>query len=369
MNAQDPPNDFASLLNTTLALIFVLTPQGLIVNFNRACEIMTGYTFEEVKNRPFWAVLLLPNDALATAAAFSASNIGYFLNQREGYWLNKAGARRFVEWSNTAIIDDEGIVKLLVGTGIDVTEKKEAQQRSIELEIQQAKARELATFVGRMSHDIRTPLTTLMISSHLLSRQNKQVQLIPQIEMVQHETKYLGQLIDDTQLVFDLFEGELPDIEWIHLPAMLKELQIALAERIVAKKLEYHLDLPEDAIEVSGNRSFLHRAIYNVLDNAIRYTPEQGVITIRMAQHDAMVLIEVCDTGIGISAEDLPHIFEYFYKADKARTAKGAGSGLGLTIAKQVIQLHQGAIEVDSEPGQGTTVRLMLPGKIRQRPQ
>jgi len=360
-NTDEPSNRLESLLNTTLALIFALTPQGHLVKFNRACEVLTGYVFEEVANKVYWELFLSADEALVAAAAFKDSDMGYFLNQREGGWFTKTRAYRFIEWSNTAVVDDEGIVQLLVGTGIDVTEKKEAQRRSIELEIQAAKMRELAEFVGKMAHDIRTPLAMIMLAGDLINRKNQQPQLLPQIERMGVGIQYLAQLVDDTQFVFDAINVGALFLNPVNLNEMIRGLYTEFADQIAAKQLEFHLNLQENLPTVQGDRSLLYRAIRNVIDNAIRYTLDKGSITIRTVGQNTSNLIEVRDSGVGISSDDLPHIFEYFYKADKARTQLGAGSGLGLAITKQVMQSHNGRIEVDSTPGFGSTFQLILP--------
>ena len=106
----------------------------------------------------------------------------------------------------------------------------------------------------------------------------------------------------------------------------------------------------------------LERMVYSIVANALNFTPEHGTITIRLSStEDSYLSMQVIDTGIGMAEDDLLHIFEHFYRADKARSTHTGGSGLGLSIAKQVIERHQGCVKVDSKLGQGTTICVSLP--------
>jgi two-component system phosphate regulon sensor histidine kinase PhoR len=112
---------------------------------------------------------------------------------------------------------------------------------------------------------------------------------------------------------------------------------------------------------VLGDPDYLERAIANLLDNAIKYTPEGGRIIVTAARRGSDILIEVKDTGIGIPEADLPRIFERFYRVDKSRSRAMGGTGLGLAIVKHVVQAHGGTVEVASEVGKGSTFRIVLP--------
>jgi two-component system phosphate regulon sensor histidine kinase PhoR len=107
--------------------------------------------------------------------------------------------------------------------------------------------------------------------------------------------------------------------------------------------------------------SHIERAISNLIDNAIKYTPEQGIIRVSAKIDEKYMIVEVSDNGIGISGNDLPRIFERFYRVDKSRSREAGGTGLGLSIVKHVAQVHGGAVEVSSVSGQGSTFRFKIP--------
>jgi signal transduction histidine kinase len=110
-----------------------------------------------------------------------------------------------------------------------------------------------------------------------------------------------------------------------------------------------------------ANEAALERLFLSILDNAIKYTPTGGHVALRLHLEEAQAIIEVADTGIGIAEKDLPHVFERFYRADQVRSRETRGSGLGLSIAKWIAESHNGSIELQSRPGQGTKVIIRLP--------
>ena len=111
---------------------------------------------------------------------------------------------------------------------------------------------------------------------------------------------------------------------------------------------------------IRADETRLQEVLYNLLENAVKYSPENGEIRLQAARRGSEIVVSVSDNGIGISRDDLPRIFERFYRADKARGRELGGTGLGLAIVKHIVQLHGGRAEAESEPGQGTTVRVFL---------
>src|SRR3990167_458704 len=119
---------YTQIIRTTDALIVVLDPQGRIVQFNPSCERLSGYRFDEVKGRRVWDFLLLPEETGAVRAVFEDLRQGRFQSQFENFWVAKSGERRFIEWSNSMVLGDRGEVALVIGTGIDVTERRAARE-------------------------------------------------------------------------------------------------------------------------------------------------------------------------------------------------------------------------------------------------
>jgi len=151
----------------------------------------------------------------------------------------------------------------------------------------------------------------------------------------------------------------------------LKELITQLSTNVEAlaadKGIKFSVDAPENLL-VYGDKVKIRQLFINILENAVRYTPEGGYISVSILKKDKNAVIAISDTGIGIPAEHLPHIFERFYRVDKARSRADGGVGLGLAIAKYIADSHNGKIEVASQIGKGTTFTITLPLKKETLP-
>jgi signal transduction histidine kinase len=141
------------------------------------------------------------------------------------------------------------------------------------------------------------------------------------------------------------------------------EIMRPLAE-VKGLGLEVKADRP---VQVHGDPARLRQVFFNLLDNAIKYTPEGGNVAVRVEQRDSRAVATVRDTGIGIPAADLPYIFDRFYRVDKARSRAAGGTGLGLSIAQSIVKSHGGEIELTSIPGKGATCTVILPAQPRPR--
>jgi signal transduction histidine kinase len=151
------------------------------------------------------------------------------------------------------------------------------------------------------------------------------------------------------------------DYSEIYLPDYLANIWRDWEKRFGAKLLRARLEAPEDLPVLMADENRLQEVIYNLLDNAVKYSQPEGKITLRVQREEDSVRISVSDEGVGIPAADLPRVFERFYRADKARSRSVSGTGLGLSIVKHIVQLHGGSVEAQSEFGRGTTISVSLP--------
>src|SRR5436305_2177829 len=147
----------------------------------------------------------------------------------------------------------------------------------------------------------------------------------------------------------------------INVRDFLEKVTRDWAKRLAAKNLQLELQVPADFPAVRVDERRLEEVVHNLLDNAVKYSHENGRILIQAAAPDQEVALSVHDEGVGIAPADLPRIFERFYRADRARSRELGGTGLGLSIVKHIAQLHGGRVEAESTLGQGTTIRVMLP--------
>lgn len=217
-------------------------------------------------------------------------------------------------------------------------------------------------FTSDASHELRTPLAVMQADLSLaLRRPRSAPEYRGTLESAQEEVSRLSHIVNDL-LVLARLDTDVAQIG--REPVQLDDL----IERVVARlrplatersiRLRYTINAPATMI---GDQTRLKQVFINLLDNAIAYTPDGGSIHVSMVTDGMQAEVTVADTGIGIPPEDVPHVFERFYRSEEARTRNHEGTGLGLAIAQKVVQAHQGRIEVSSTPGKGTTFQVFLP--------
>ena len=220
-------------------------------------------------------------------------------------------------------------------------------------------------FVANVSHELRTPLSILRgyIETLLESPETSRGELSRILKVMERHSKRLDLLAQDLLTLAQL-ESANPNLQLgdVDLSALFGEVIRDWEKKLTTKQLNVIADVPTGLPPIHADRTRLQEALYNLLDNAVKYSPEHGEIGLASRRRDKQIVLSVSDNGIGISKEDLPRIFERFYRADKARTAENIrGTGLGLAIVKHVAQLHGGHVEAESEVGKGTTIRVVLP--------
>ncbi len=219
-------------------------------------------------------------------------------------------------------------------------------------------------FVANVSHELRTPLSILRgyIETLLDAPETSRAELRRILGVMDRHSQRLGLLVED---LLTLAQLESPNSNLQFGNVRLDELFLTVArdweKKFAEKHLKVAVDLAPGLPTIRADESRLQEILYNLLDNAVKYTPENGEIRLRIEQRESEIALSVSDSGHGIPKEDLPRIFERFYRADKARSRELGGTGLGLSIVKHIAQLHGGRVEAESELGQGTTVRVILP--------
>lgn len=213
-------------------------------------------------------------------------------------------------------------------------------------------------FVEDASHELKTPLTAiggmvdlLEIGADSDSRRREVI-----IETMLAEVGRMNNLVNDL-LTLSRAEQHRRADERVDIVPILREL--VEQARVLSPRHQFSLHL-EPALPTSGDGEALRRVFRNLLDNAVKYTPPGGTVDVRARSERGMVSVEVCDSGIGIGAEDLPHVFKRFYRADRSRARKTGGSGLGLSIVAAIVEGYRGHVSLQSAPGQGTLARVDL---------
>ncbi|MDX2230161.1 MAG: HAMP domain-containing sensor histidine kinase [Leptolyngbyaceae cyanobacterium bins.349] len=230
-------------------------------------------------------------------------------------------------------------------------------QMAANLEGVEQRRREL---VGDLTHELRTPLT--IVEGYLEGLSDGTID--PTVDIYQRlvrETGRLRRLVNDLQELSQAEAGYLPiRLEAVDLPPLLRAIAAKFFDQLFEESPALKLECPGDLPLVLADPERVEQVVMNLLGNALRYT-EVGTITVQAHSAGRKVWIAVIDTGQGISEEDLPHVFERFWRADRSRDRSSGGTGVGLAISRRLVELQGGAIEVESEIGRGSTFRFSLP--------
>ena len=221
-------------------------------------------------------------------------------------------------------------------------------------------------FVSNVSHEIQSPLTSIRGFAEVL--QNDQLSLAERrhyLEIIETESRRLSRLADDLLKLASL-ESDETKFEPIPyaLDKQLRNVVLVCEPQWSGKQINIEVDLAN--VTVQADTDLMNQVWLNLLTNSIKFTPAGGSIRLKLSEQGKQAIFSITDSGIGISSEELVHIFERFYKADKSRTRTKEGSGLGLSIVKKIVEMHHGSIDVESTPGKGTTFTVLLP--LQQAP-
>jgi len=220
-------------------------------------------------------------------------------------------------------------------------------------------------FTSDASHELRAPLAIIQAESTLALQKDRDAIAYKQsLETVSQEVDHMAKIIDQLLMLARSDAGkDQPIFEEIDLAEVLQGLTSDINVLCQDKELSLEINAGTK-VSVQGDKVNLRRLFLNVLDNAIRYTPHGGIISISLAQQGQTALVTIQDTGVGISRDHIPHIFDRFYRVDKSRSRAEGGSGLGLAICKQIAEAHGGGISVVSQAGKGSTFSIRLPNNI-----
>jgi PAS domain S-box-containing protein len=276
--------------------------------------------------------------------------------------LDAAGQSRVVLTSKIPLLDRDGEKVGLIGISRDITDRKQLEVQSLELVSERQRTNILQRFISDMSHDFRTPLSIINSSLHLIKKNTDPEKQRAHLEKLEQQVLRLNKLLDNVLQMSNLDRRSVMfQFVTTDLNSLIEKAIQNLEPTFGAAQLEITF-FPETSPCLAAVDSVeLTRALINLLENAISYTKPPGKISLRTRVQDDAAIISVQDTGIGIAAGDLPHIFERFYRGDQARSISTGDNGLGLSIAQTIIQAHGGTIQVESLVGRGSTFTIKLP--------
>jgi heavy metal sensor kinase len=223
---------------------------------------------------------------------------------------------------------------------------------------------EIRRFTADASHEMRTPLTAIRAETELaLSNTQTPEEQHQMLISVVEECERLTQLTDQLLTLSREDAGGTQQVRGpVELAALVCNVADTMKPLMDAKELRFEI-AGHITQAVQGDERRLRQVFINLLDNAIKYTPNGGMVTVRMQREGDKAIVKISDTGMGIAPQHQPHVFERFYRVDKARSRAEGGTGLGLSIARSIVQSHEGDISLTSEPGKGTAVVVTLPLK------
>ncbi len=218
-------------------------------------------------------------------------------------------------------------------------------------------------FIAVVSHELRTPLTAILGWARMLASGLDADETAEAVEVIQRNALSQSQLIEDLLDISRVISGKLRlDLRAVDLPGVVQEAVRTVQPTADSKGIRVESVLDPRAGPVSGDPDRLRQIVWNLLSNAVKFTPKKGKVQVRLTRVNSHVELCVSDTGVGISAEFLPHVFERFTQADSSSTRQHSGLGLGLGIARHLVELHGGEIEARSDgAGQGATFVVSLP--------
>jgi PAS domain S-box-containing protein len=350
---------FRSLpVSVTLARV----TDGTIVDANEAFTELSGFAREEVLGKTGPELGLIRDLAARQRFLDEVRRTGVVRNA-EIRWFPKTGAPRDVI-TNFSIIELQG-TQYILSTVLDFTERKN-------LETQQAAAREAAEsanrlkdqFLATLSHELRTPLNAILGYARMLH-----TNAIPPdkreraIEIIERNAVAQNQLVEDLLDISRITTGKVRlDAQPVLVVTPLREALESLKPAAEAKRIALEIETDPFVGTVNGDQTRLQQIFWNVLSNAVKFTPEGGRIVVQLDLDGSFVRVTVRDTGIGISPEFLPYLFEPFRQADGRFSREFGGLGLGLAICRQLVELHGGTIHASSAgAGHGTTLTVRLP--------
>jgi PAS domain S-box-containing protein len=253
---------------------------------------------------------------------------------------------------------DSAIVGHLYETVTDITEQKEIQNQITALEMESQRTQILNKFIRDASHEFRTPLSIIGLSAYALKRLAHEEKLLNRLTTIEEQVASMNNLVNDLLTLARLDNNSALDSKPLNLRHIILSEFEAKRLTVGEKGVAFELEMPDNLPLILGDGFHLSLAARNIIDNAIRYT-NNGRVSLRLSVEGAYIVIEVADTGTGMSTETQARMFERFFREDDARSERGFG--LGLPIAQKVVERHGGFISVESKPGAGSTFRLHIP--------
>lgn len=349
------------ILDSLSEIVVFMDPELRIVWLNKAALEHIGMKLDDVIGRRYQDVYILykkdPGKSPVLKVLESGSEeFGEVVTQDGKVWTVSA----------IPIKNETGKITGILKTGLDITAHRRSEEKLIQAKLEAEEANNSKSeFLANMSHELRTPLNSIIGFSDILLEKvfgelnEKQFRYISNIST---SGKHLLTLIND---ILDLSKVEAGKMELHYsefsIDSVFEEVKTVLSPLVQVKSLEVTFNIESDFTTLEADRGRLIQVLYNLVSNAIKFTPSSGKVSIYCKKSGNRALISVIDTGIGISTEDQVKLFQPFTQLDASATRQYCGTGLGLALVKKIVNLHQGDIWVESEPGKGSNFTFAVP--------
>jgi PAS domain S-box-containing protein len=345
------------------------------IEWNDQCKAHFGLPPEsELDIDTFYSLLHL-DDRERTRVAVNECVFGRKPYDIEYRVIHPDGQVRWIRATGKAFYDSEGNATRFDGTTEDITNRKLAEdtrERLLEAErLARAEAERVSQmkdeFLATLSHELRTPLNAIFGWAQILKMDDQSAETIKEgIDVIDRNVRLQTQLIEDLLDMSRIISGKIRlDIQRVDLPELINNAIEAVKPAAEAKSLRVERIVDPLAGPVSGDPSRLQQVLWNLLTNAIKFTPKGGIVQVLLERVNSHVEVSVVDSGEGIDPEFLPYLFERFSQADASTTRKHGGLGLGLSIVKNLVELHGGTIRAKSAgEGHGSTFVILLPLRV-----
>ncbi|MBN2255670.1 MAG: transporter substrate-binding domain-containing protein [Deltaproteobacteria bacterium] len=338
-----------SIVKSIADCLIVTDNHNRVVMMNPAAEALLKGSFEDAVDRPIEEAIAdeILRDHLKEVLDRQKKEDSFDFE-----FPGENGGRSRIMRARTAVIPDRkggtaGVVTIMT----DVTHEREVDRMKTE-------------FVSTAAHELKTPLTSILGFSELLVTRDDLAEDEKKryLRYINEKSRHLDAIISDILDVSRIESGEgiMVGKEFLDLAGLVMEAVDRFRRGHPGRRFD--AELSGDAVIVTGDRERLMQAVENLLGNAVKFSPEDRDISITGEMHGGNYVVSIRDEGIGMTAEQVEHIFGKFYRADSSTTAK-EGTGLGMSIVKHIVEAHGGTVSVESEPGKGTTVRFTIPMK------
>jgi PAS domain S-box-containing protein len=337
--------------------IFMLSPDGLIESWNSGAQLIKGYSASEVIGRHF-SLFYRPEDLQAgKPEAELKTALQQGRAEEEGWRVRKDGS---VFWANVVIAPVYDADRQLRGFA-KVTRDMTERRRLSELE---KSSKRMSEFLAMLAHELRNPLAPIRNAITILQLEPSPSPLVRSSrDMIDRQLTHMTRLVDDLLDVGRLTTGKIRfKAEQVSYNQVVARSIEAVRPLLDARRHRLTTDIPATSPLVQGDATRLAQVLQNLLVNAAKYTPEAGLIELKVWQEGTQLYTSVRDNGLGLSSQALSQIFELFSQGDAQTAARESGLGIGLTLARSLVEMHGGALHAESEgPGRGSTFTFFLP--------